>query len=299
MRLGGGDGDNFIDRTGQSGSPIMGGGGGMLGLLIPLVLSRFGFVGLLILALGYCALGGLGGGGMLGGGGAPTQQAGGRGSDAASTLAPQDRQLLTSALSSTEDVWGDIFRQSGETYREPRLVAYRGGTSTACGQGQASFGPFYCPGDQNIYIDPSFFNELRSRFGASGDFAPLYVIAHEVGHHVQQLEGTLDKASRAQAQLGKSEGNAVQVGVELQADCYAGVWAARAKAPDGSRALDPGDLEEGLRAAEAIGDDALMRQSGQAVRPESFTHGSSAQRMEALRRGLTTGDPGQCKYNRV
>jgi predicted metalloprotease len=299
MRLGDGDGDNFIDRTGQSGGgmPLLGGGGGMLGLLIPLVLSRFGFIGLLVLALGYCALGGLGGGGITGGG-APSQQVGAQDA-AASNLSTQDRQLLTSALSSTEDVWGQLFRQAGQTYREPRLVAYRGGTSTACGAGQASFGPFYCPGDQNIYIDPSFFNELRTRFGASGDFAPLYVIAHEVGHHIQNLEGTLDKASRAQASLSKAEGNAVQVGVELQADCYAGVWAALARAPDGTRALEPGDLEEGLRAAEAIGDDALQQQAGQAVRPESFTHGSSAQRMEALRRGLSSGDPRVCNYNRV
>jgi predicted metalloprotease len=298
MRLGGGSDDDFIDRTGQSGGgfPVMGGGGGLLGLLIPLVLSRFGFVGLLILALGYCALGGLGSGGLPGG--APTQQAGSQGGSA-TTLSEQDRQLLNSALISTDQVWGELFRQAGQTYREPQLVAYRGGTQTACGAGQASFGPFYCPGDSRIYIDPSFFNELRTRFGASGDFAPLYVIAHEVGHHIQNLEGTLERASQAQARASKAEGNAVQVGVELQADCYAGVWAARAKAPDGSRALEPGDLEEGLQAAQAIGDDTLQQQAGQAVRPESFTHGSSAQRMEALRRGLSSGDPRVCNYNRV
>lgn len=296
MRLGDGNDSDFIDATGRSGGgmPVLGGGGGLIGLLIPLMLSRFGFVGLLILALGYCALGGLGGGGL--GGGAPTQQAQGSGE---STLSAEDARVLRSALISTDQVWGELFRQAGQTYREPQLVAYRGGYPTACGQGQASFGPFYCPGDSRIYIDPSFFNELRTRFGASGDFAPYYVIAHEVGHHIQNLEGTLDRASQAQARLSEAEGNAVQVGVELQADCYAGVWAARARAPDGSRALEPGDIEEGMRAAEAIGDDALQRQAGQAVRPESFTHGSSAQRMEALRRGLTTGDPGACNYNRV
>jgi predicted metalloprotease len=298
MRLGGGSDDDFIDRTGQSGGmPVLGGGGGLLGLLIPLVLSRFGIVGILILALGYCALGGLGGGGMLGGGGsAPTQQAGGAGQ---SDLSPEMARDLELALNNTDQVWTALFAAAGQRYTEPRLVAYRGGTQTACGAGQASFGPFYCPGDQNIYIDPSFFNELSSRFGAPGDFARYYVIAHEVGHHIQNLEGTLDRASQAQARLGKAEGNAVQVGVELQADCYAGVWAALAKNPEGGRALEPGDLEEGLRAAEAIGDDALMRQSGQAVRPESFTHGSSQQRMEALRRGLQSGDPRVCNYNRV
>ncbi|GAA4013744.1 hypothetical protein GCM10022280_10090 [Sphingomonas swuensis] len=297
MRLGDGNDSDFIDATGRSGgSSMLGGGGGILGFLIPLVLSRFGFVGLLILALGYCALGGLGGGGILGGGGAPTQQQGEAGK---STLSAEDGQVLRSTLISTDQVWGELFRAAGQTYREPQLVAYRGGYPTACGQGQAAFGPFYCPGDSRIYIDPSFFNELKTRFGASGDFAPYYVIAHEVGHHIQNLEGTLDKASRAQASLGKAEGNAVQVGVELQADCYAGVWAARAKAPDGSRALDPDDLAEGLRAAEAIGDDALMSQAGQAVRPESFTHGSSAQRMEALKRGLESGNPSVCNYNRV
>ena len=298
MRLGDGNDSDFIDRTGQSGGmPVLGGGGGILGMLIPLILSRFGIVGILILALGYCALGGLGGGGILGGGGgAPTQQEGQAGQ---STLSAEDGRVLRSALISTDQVWGELFRANGQTYREPQLVAYRGGTQTACGAGQASFGPFYCPGDSRIYIDPSFFNELRTRFGTSGDFAPLYVIAHEVGHHIQNLEGTLDRASRAQAQLGKAEGNAVQVGVELQADCYAGVWAARARAPDGSRALDPDDLQEGMVAAAAIGDDALMQQAGQAVRPESFTHGSSAQRQEALRRGLQSGDPSVCNYNRV
>jgi predicted metalloprotease len=299
MRLGDGDGDNFIDRTGQSGGgmPLLGGGGGMLGLLIPLVLSRFGFIGLLVLALGYCALGGLGGGGggMLGGGSPTTQSQGG----GESRLSPQEVTLLRGTLGNTDQVWSAIFAQAGQRYVEPKLVAYKGGTSTACGQGQAQMGPFYCPGDSSIYIDTSFFQELRTRFGAQGDFAPYYVIAHEVGHHIQNLEGTLDKASRAQARLGKAEGNAVQVGVELQADCYAGVWAALAKAPDGSRALEPGDIEEGMVAAAAIGDDALMGKAGQAVRPESFTHGSSAQRQEALRRGLQSGDPRVCNYNRV
>jgi predicted metalloprotease len=298
MRLGGGNDNDFIDRTGQSGGGGfgLGGGGGILGFLIPMVLGRFGIVGILILALGYCALSSLGGsGGILGGGGGGSQQT----PAGQSRLSQQNRDLLVGGLRSTDQVWGQLFQARGQRYAEPKMVAYTGGTSTSCGQGQAAMGPFYCPGDQSVYIDPSFFNELSSRFGAPGDFAQLYVIAHEVGHHVQNLEGTLGRASTAQGRSSKADGNAVQVGVELQADCYAGVWAARATAPDGSKALDPGDVEEGLRAAQAIGDDTLQRQSGGAVRPESFTHGTSAQRMEALRRGLSTGDPSQCNYNRV
>ena len=297
MRLGdGGDSDNFIDRTGSSGGgPILGGGG--LGLLLPLIAGRFGIVGVLILLLGYCALSSLGGGGGLlgGGGGTATQQ----GASAQSTLTPQTRQALTGALESTDEIWGGIFQQAGERYVEPKLVAYTRGTQTACGMGQAAMGPFYCPGDQSIFIDPVFFNELSQRFGAPGDFAQYYVIAHEVGHHVQNLEGTLDKASAAQARSSEAAGNQVQVGVELQADCYAGVWAANAKAPDGTRALENGDIEEGLRAAEAIGDDTLQQQTQGRVVPESFTHGTSAQRMEALQRGLQSGNPAACNYSRV
>ncbi|HVF83785.1 MAG TPA: neutral zinc metallopeptidase [Sphingomicrobium sp.] len=295
MRLGPGSDDDFIDRTGQSGgSPLLGGGG--LGLLLPLIASRFGIVGILILLLGYCALSSLGGGGsILGGGGSTTQQ----GPAGQSRLAPETASFLQAVLSNTDTVWTDFFRRSGTTYREPELVAYTGGTQTACGTGQAAMGPFYCPGDQRIYIDPAFFNEMQTRFGASGDFANAYVIAHEVGHHIQKLEGTLDRASAAQARAGEAAGNQVQVGVELQADCYAGVWAANAKAPDGTRALENGDIEEGMRAAEAIGDDTLQRKSQGRVVPESFTHGTSAQRMEALRRGLSTGNPASCNYSRV
>ena len=298
MRLDGPGSSNFEDRTGQGGGSILGGGGGILGLLVPLILSRFGIVGLLILALGYCALGGLGGGGILGGGGgSPTVQQGDR--NAKSTLPANTQQFLVRVLGSTEQVWTQLFSTSGAQYRPTTLVAYTGGTQTACGAGRAAYGPFYCPGDQQIYIDPSFFNELTQKFGAPGDFAQAYVIAHEVGHHVQNLEGTLDRASRAQRAAGEAQGNAIQVGVELQADCYAGVWAKNARNPDGSPVLEQGDLEEGLTAAAAIGDDKLQSQAGQSVRPESFTHGSSQQRVEALRRGYSTGNPASCNYNRV
>ena len=296
MRLGDG-GDNFEDRTGQSGGfgGFGGGGGNALGCLLPLVASRFGIVGVVILLLGYCALTQLGGGGgglIPSGPGTTQTQPNGE-----STLSPENRRTLSSAVASTNAVWEQIFTSSGARYSPPRLVAYTGGTQTACGQGQAAMGPFYCPNDQRIYLDPEFFSELSRRFGAPGDFAQYYVIAHEVGHHIQNLEGTLDRAQSAQGRMGQAEGNAVQVGVELQADCYAGVWAANAKDPQGRPALEPGDVEEGMRAAEAIGDDTLQRQTQGTVVPESFTHGSSAQRMQALRTGLQSGNPAACKFN--
>ena len=293
MRLGGeGPSGNFEDRTGQGGGFGFGGGGGnLLGCLLPFVLSRFGIVGVVILLLGYCALTQLGGGGggLLPSGPSQTGQAG------QSTLDPKMRDFLTRVLGSTEETWGEIFAKSGERYTPTKMVAYSGGTQTACGFGQAVMGPFYCPNDKSIYIDPNFFNELSQRFGAPGDFAMAYVIAHEVGHHIQDLEGTLDQAHNAQASSGEAAGNAIQVKVELQADCYAGVWAANARDAQG-KILEPGDVEEGMRAAEAIGDDTLQRQAQGTVVPESFTHGTSAQRMEALRRGLQGGDPALCRF---
>jgi predicted metalloprotease len=296
MRLGDG-GDNFEDRTGQSGGFGFGGGGGnALGCLLPLVASRFGIVGVLILLLGYCALTQLGGGGggLIPSG--PTTSAP-SGQSGQSTLTPETRHILSSAVASTNNVWNQIFTNSGARYTPPRLVAYTRGTQSACGAGQAAMGPFYCPNDQRIYIDPEFFTELSRRFGAPGDFAQYYVIAHEVGHHIQNLEGTLDAAHNAQARSSEAEGNATQVKVELQADCYAGVWAANAKDPQGNSAIEPGDIEEGMRAAEAIGDDTLQRQTQGTVVPESFTHGTSAQRMNALQTGLRSGDPAACRFN--
>ncbi len=284
MRLGDApESEHFEDRTGGGGGGLNLGGG--LGMILPLVASRFGFVGIAILLLGYCVLTQFGGGGLFGGGG-------GDGSRGESTLAPEQRQLLTGVLGSTEQVWSQVFQQAGAQYKPTTLVAYTNYDQSGCGAAQAAMGPFYCPGDQRIYIDPAFFTELSRRFGAPGDFAQAYVIAHEVGHHIQNLEGTLDRAQATQARLGQAEGNQVQVGVELQADCYAGVWAQR------SGLLEQGDIEEGMRAAEAIGDDTLQKQTQGRVVPESFTHGSSAQRMEALRRGLSTGNPASCNYAR-
>ena len=289
VRLGGEpESSHFEDRTGMGfGGGGIGGGG--LGLLMGLVGSRFGIVGVLLLLLAYCAVSQFGGG--LGGGGGEGGQA------AASKLDPNVRSFLVRTLGSTEETWGELFNRSGASYRPANMVAYSGGTQTACGLGQAAMGPFYCPTDQSIYIDPAFFNELSQRFGAPGDFAIAYVIAHEVGHHIQNLEGTLERAQQAQQSVGRAEGNAIQVGVELQADCYAGVWAANARDAQGS-IIEAGDIEEGMRAAEAIGDDTLQRQAQGTVVPESFTHGTSAQRMEALRRGMTTGNPAACNYAR-
>jgi predicted metalloprotease len=290
MRLGGeGPSSNFEDRTGGGGGGF-GGGGNLLGCLLPFVLSRFGFVGVLILLLGYCALTSLGGGGGLLSGGSGSNTPAGQ-----STLDPNMRDFLTRVLGSTEETWSEIFAKRGLQYQPTRMVAYSNYDQSGCGAAQAAMGPFYCPTDKSIYIDPNFFKELSQRFGAPGDFAMAYVIAHEVGHHVQDLEGTLDAAHNAQAVANAAQGNAIQVGVELQADCYAGVWAANARDAQGS-ILEPGDVEEGMRAAEAIGDDTLQRQTQGRVVPDSFTHGTSAQRVAALRRGLQTGDPAACKF---
>ena len=277
MRLGDApESGNFEDRTGRGGGGGL--GGGLIGMILPLVASRFGIVGVLVLGLGYCALTQFGGGGILGGGGGGTGK---------STLTPEQGQVLKGVLGSTEQVWSQIFTQAGAQYKPTTLVAYSNQDRSGCGAAQAAMGPFYCPTDQSIYIDPEFFSELSRRFQAPGDFAQAYVIAHEVGHHVQNLEGTLGRAQSAQASSSEAGGNAVQVGVELQADCYAGVWAKR------SGLLEAGDIEEGMRAAEAIGDDMLTQGK---VSPDNFTHGTSAQRTEALNRGLSSGDPAQCNY---
>ena len=197
-------------------------------------------------------------------------------------------------MASTEDAWGPIFQRSGAAYQPPRLVTFRGQTSTGCGYGQAAMGPFYCPADQRVYIDLAFFDELGRKFGAPGDFAAAYVIAHEVGHHVQHLTGATRQAQR----MGASGATSGSVRLELQADCYAGVWAAdanrRSQAERGVALLEPGDVEEGLAAANAIGDDTLQRQTQGRVAPDSFTHGSSEQRVRWFRKGLQSGDPDAC-----
>jgi predicted metalloprotease len=284
---------NFEDATGRSGLGFGGGGGSALGCLLPMIASRFGIGGVVVLVIGYFVLSSLG---VLGGGGgggllpSSQQQSAPAGQ---STLDPNTRHFMLQVLGSTEDTWNKLL---GGRYQPTTLVAYSQAYRSGCGAAQSAMGPFYCPTDKKIYLDTQFFDELAQRFQAPGDFAMAYVIAHEVGHHVQDVEGTLSEAHDLQARASETEGNAVQVRVELQADCYAGVWAANAKTPQGQSVLEPGDFEEGMRAAEAIGDDTLQRQTQGQVVPDSFTHGSSAQRMAALRTGMQSGDPAACKF---
>ncbi len=202
--------------------------------------------------------------------------------------------FVTVVLGSTEDTWREIFAASGQTYREPGLVLFTDMVQSACGTNTAATGPFYCPPDQKVYIDLGFFQEL-ARIGGAGDFAQAYVLGHEVGHHVQNLVGTSDAVRQAQARSrSQAEVNRLSVLLELQADCYAGLWAHQINRQGGAVALQPGDVEEGLRAAAAIGDDRLMRSAGRAANPESFTHGTSEQRASWLRRGLQTGSVEAC-----
>jgi len=200
------------------------------------------------------------------------------------------KQFVGVVLAETEDVWSTVFRQSNREYRKPTLVLFRDSVSSACGRAGAAVGPFYCPVDQKLYIDLSFFRELKTRFGAPGDFAVAYVVAHEVGHHVQNLLGTMDRVSNAQGRTSQENANALSVRLELQADFLAGVWANKAA----SRGIvEPGDIEEALGAATAVGDDRLQREAQGYVVPDSFTHGSSQQRVEWFRRGFDTGDINQ------
>jgi predicted metalloprotease len=200
--------------------------------------------------------------------------------------------FVSVVLADTEDVWRAQVRRAGRSYREPTLVLFSGRVRSACGLGQAAMGPFYCPADQTVYIDLGFYRELRERFRAPGDFAQAYVIAHEVGHHVQNLLGVSERVQALQRRAGARESNALSVRLELQADCLAGVWAKQADRMHDL--LEEGDVEEGLRAASAIGDDTLQRQAGGRVVPDSFTHGTSAERVRWFRRGLDTGDTEAC-----
>ena len=206
---------------------------------------------------------------------------------------PTDKmgQFVSKILGSTEDVWGKILQQSNSQYRPPKLVLYDGQVRSACGMGQAAMGPFYCPGDEKLYIDLSFFRDLQTRFRAPGDFAQAYVIAHEVGHHVQKLTGTFQKLEAARGRVSQAEYNRTSVRMELQADCYAGVWGHHAGAKN---QLEAGDVAEALNAATAIGDDRLQKQTQGRVVPESFTHGSSEQRVRWFKRGMDSGRPKDC-----
>ena len=208
---------------------------------------------------------------------------------------PADDRMATfvsTVLADTEDVWTAVFTQGGANYKEPKLVLFRGATATACGQGQAAMGPFYCPADQKVYIDLGFYETLKTRLGAPGDFAQAYVIAHEVGHHVQNLLGISTKMDQMRGRVSQTEYNAMSVRLELQADCFAGVWANHAQAA--RQLLEQGDVEEAMNAAAKIGDDALQRAGGGQVVPDSFTHGTSAQRQRWFDIGLKNGSVKRC-----
>lgn len=273
--------DNVEDRRGSSGGGGLRLGGGRLGLgTIAIALVASYFLGLNPLTVLN----------MLAGGGLPAVE-----QQAPASRPPADDAtaiFVSRVLASTEDTWNAAFREMGRPYREPKLVLFTGVTPTACGTGQSAMGPFYCPGDEKVYIDLAFFDELKQRFKAPGEFAQAYVVAHEVGHHVQNLLGISEQVQRARQRVGEAEGNALSVRLELQADCLAGVWGKRTDTM--KNVLEPGDLEAALTAASAIGDDRLQQQAQGRIVPESFTHGSSAQRVRWFRRGFDSGDFNQC-----
>ena len=274
--------DNVEDARrgggGRAGLPIGGRSVGLGTIAVALVAGwAFGINPLTVLGL------------LSGGGTAPVQQQAPAGPPPADD--PMAR-FVSTVLADTEDVWRAQFREMGRTYQDPKLRLFRGTEPTACGTGQSAMGPFYCPGDQKVYIDLAFYDTLKTRLGAPGDFAQAYVIAHEVGHHVQHLLGITDKVDALRGRVSQAEQNAMSVRLELQADCFAGVWAHHADAA--RQVLEQGDVEEALNAASQIGDDTLQRNSSGAVRPESFTHGTSAQRVTWFKRGLATGSVAQC-----
>lgn len=273
---GGRESGNVDDRRGMSGGGQIAVGGGILGV-IALVLNM-----------------------LMGGDVDPSQlpQIGG-GQQTSQPLSPQEQAadeeragFVKTVLAFTEDVWNDIFTQSGKNYPEPTLVLFRDAVQSGCGGASAASGPFYCPADQRVYIDLAFYNDLQNKFGAPGDFAMAYVVAHEVGHHIQTLMGTSEKMARMRGQVSQEEYNAYSVKMELQADFFAGVWANKmqGKTINGQRVLESGDIEEALNAAAAIGDDRL---TGGRVSPDNFTHGTSAQRMYWFKKGFETGDVAQ------
>jgi len=284
-----GPSDNVRDLGREGGGG--GGGAGMLLGLLPMLFGRKlgcgGIAMLLIVGAAYLFLSG--GGGLLSGtGGTPQTRTAGQTPQQVCSL--EARQTACAAHALAETTWAQIFQEQGLRYQSASLNFFQQGVQSGCGAAQSAMGPFYCPSDRGIYLDSVFFDELANRFGAAGDFAEAYVIAHEVGHHVQNLTGQMDQVRQLQARASRTEGNQLSVQLELQADCYAGVWAARNR-----ERLEPGDIEEGMTAANAIGDDTLQRQSQGTVVPDSFTHGTSEQRMTWLRRGLESGgDPAVC-----
>ncbi|WP_174280204.1 KPN_02809 family neutral zinc metallopeptidase [Sphingomonas bacterium] len=290
---------NVGDQRGQGGGGGFGfgggggSGGGLLFGLLPLIGSRFGCGGIAVVLILFAVFGGgLNSLGGLVGGSAPvaTRPASGTGNSVAQACAVDaSSKAACNAFESAQRTWAAIFQREGKRFEKPNLQFYSGNGQSGCGAAQSAMGPFYCPQDQGIYLDTSFFAELQNRFHASGDFAQDYVIAHEFGHHIQNLLGTSDKVRDMEQRGDERAGNAASVRLELQADCFAGVWAANNR-----DRLDPGDIEEGMTAAHAIGDDTLQEESQGRVVPDSFTHGTSAQRMHWLKQGLDTGDPARC-----
>jgi len=273
---------NVEDRRGAAAAGLS----GMAIFLIRFVFSRFGITGIVVLAGGFFALraAGVDPLALLSGQPATTQPP--------SAAQEEEFEFARVILAETDSVWNRKFADTGARYPEPTLVIFANQVNSACGAASSASGPFYCPVDQKIYLDTSFFTELSRRFGAPGDFAAAYVIAHEVGHHVQTVMGIAEKVRNAQSRAGQDEQNALQVKMELQADCYAGIWAHEANRT--AKILEPGDIEEGLRAASAIGDDNIQKSAGRRVTPESFTHGSSEQRVRWFSEGYRMGDVDAC-----
>jgi uncharacterized protein len=275
--------DNVEDRRGQGGGGGLGGGrGGIGGRHIGIGSIVIAFAASYFLGVNpMTVLGILGGGGS----GAPVSQEPAQRPPANDPSA----KFVSTVLADTEDVWGKVFSQGGGAYKAPKLVLFRGSTPTACGTGQSAMGPFYCPGDQKVYIDLSFYETMRSKLGAPGDFAQAYVIAHEIGHHLQNQLGTSGKVDAMRGRISEREQNALSVRLELQADCFAGVWSNHSQL-----ALDKGDIQEALNAASQIGDDTLQKRSQGYAQPETFTHGSSQQRMKWFSAGLQSGNMKSC-----
>ena len=285
--------DNVEDLRDQGGD---GGGGG----------SGFGGFGVRHIGIGTIVIALIGGWvlginpltilGLLSGGGVPVQHsAPAQAPTQRAVHSPEEEQrvhFVKTVLADTEDVWTAVFKERGGTYRDPTLVLFRSATPTACGRGDAATGPFYCPGDEKVYIDLSFYDLLRTKLGAPGDFAQAYVIAHEVGHHVQKLLGISGKVDAARRSSSQARSNALSVRLELQADCFAGLWANRAQAT--KNIIEAGDIESALNAATQIGDDTLQRKASGTVQPDTFTHGTSAQRVHWFKQGYETGQIEQC-----
>ena len=286
---------NIEDRRGTRVSGGSGGSGGGLLRLLPVIYRFLGFKGTAIAVIGIAAYG------LFSGNLSQILGAGAIQNGSSSTINQPVKQsasekemveFISVVLADTEDTWKQIFQEQGKKYQEPRLVLFRNKVKSACGYGSAQMGPFYCPTDKKVYIDLSFYDELQDRYKAPGDFAQAYVIAHEIGHHVQNLFGTSSKIHQAKQRLDKVKANQLSVKLELQADCYAGIWANHANRS--RQILESGDIEEGLQAASAIGDDQLQKQSQGYVNPDSFTHGTSEQRVKWFKTGLEKGSISAC-----